>query len=157
MAIASFGFVLKLSDIPGGSIPFILGFGFACILTFVQSFLCVKLEGSDGFRFLGVLFSFWLTMGCMNLIFRYQWWPGWYELAIFTIALFFVCIGLLLYKWNELLNSENRGFIISNLLLPAAFIVVIGIVPVVLSKKSFYERFYKSKKGRTYEEFRTGK
>jgi len=97
--------------------------------------------------------SLTLSLCFIGILFRYQWWPGWYFDYLLGVPLFIVLTLIFFSVRNKFKESDYQKYVVKNILSPWVFVFVIGIIPLVVSYKAFYNTFNYRRQTMTYEEF----
>ena len=154
LGVSLLGFIFKMTSIPGGGILLTLGLSFASVLTFIQlRFSLNQIKNNQALKITSASMSLTLSISFIGILFRYQWWPGWNLYYFLAIPLFVILTIVFFSIWNKFKESEYRKYITRNILLPWIFAFVFGIIPLVVSYKTFYNTFNYKSQSMTYEEF----
>ncbi|MDX5422450.1 MAG: hypothetical protein LPK07_13200 [Hymenobacteraceae bacterium] len=140
MVLAVVGLVMKALAIAAGNFVFVFAMAVLVLLFLVQigvSFFYVITNVR--LALLGAISSMALVLGFIALIFRYQAWVGaqimfFISLPLFVLALVFM---VLYFSRKYYVQKPHRLFLYRNLLIPFAFILVLGIIAMTTDTETF--------------------
>ncbi|MBL7895388.1 MAG: hypothetical protein JNK50_08880 [Bacteroidia bacterium] len=155
LAFSSFGFILKLLGLPGGSLSLIIGLytlSFTAFVQMIMSFFKLK-ELAPVLIILSVLMNFTLFFCSQAVLLRYMWWPGWQTLYVFGLPLFLLITIFLVVMYSRIKTTNFKVYFQKNLILPWFYIFVFGAFPVIVSYKTFYQSFNGHRQTQNYEQY----
>jgi len=154
LSVALLGFIFKMTLIPGGGILLTLSLSLLSVLFFLQFILTfIKIKNNVTLTVLSSLMSLTLSISLITILFRYQWWTGW-DFFYFLCTPLFVILTILFFVFlNKIMTLEHKKYILKNIIIPWIFILIFGILPLIFSKKTFYETFNYRRQNMTYEKF----
>lgn len=140
MGMAVVGVVMKFLGLTGGSFVFVFAMAVLMLLLLVQVGLSFfYIVSNVWLALLGAFSSFSLVAGLLALIFRYQNWFGW-QVIFYAVVPLYLLVGLLLFlylKRFRKLHEPLRNFFYLNLVIPFAFLLLLGVVSFLFSADRF--------------------
>ncbi|WP_299705456.1 hypothetical protein [uncultured Pontibacter sp.] len=140
MGLAVVGVVMKFFGITGGSFVFVFSMAVLLLLFLVQVGLSFfYIISNIWLALLGAISSLSLVMSFVALIFRYQNWYGW-QLVFFVALPMYILVGVLLFLYlrrYRKLHEPLRDFFYRNLVVPFAFLFVLGLVAFLFRTERF--------------------
>ncbi len=154
LSLSLLGFIFKIALIPGGGFLLILSLGLLSVLFLLQFILTfIKIKNNVTLTVLSLLMSLSLSLSVITVLFRYQWWTGWDFFYFLSTPLFVIMSILFFVFYNKIMTLEHKKYILKNIIVPWIFILIFGILPLIFSKKTFYETFNYRRQNMTYEKF----
>ena len=154
LTVAFLGWLFKIMLWPLSSMLLTLGLVMAAIVAFIQFVFCLtKLPLPSDIKPLYALSSIVISLNLISILFRYMFWPGLEIIRIVVYPLILIIAVLMFMNRSVLLEKAIKSFTIYNILIPIAFVFLLGVFPFMFSKKVFFETFSTRRNYMSYEEF----
>jgi hypothetical protein len=154
MLIVLAGLFLKIILIPGGGLLLCVGFISLVFLSLSLAVSCINnIKNNIRLKIWSVLMLAIIAICSIAILFRYQWWNGWHLFTFIGIPFFLVLSILFLIIRCKFVYDRNAKYFLQNIFLLWTFTLVLGIIPLFISSRTFYNMFNYRRVSMSYEKF----